>query len=109
MKALFDSFVRTIVPILVANVVALLTGFGLALDPEFQGSLTAVLTGALAALYYIVVRVLEVYVTPKFGWLLGLARTPVYVKSEEPIANTDIVVIQQPADGSAPATATKAE
>ena len=50
MKALFDSFVRTIVPILVANVIAFLAGLGLALDSEFQGSLTAVLTGALAAL-----------------------------------------------------------
>lgn len=109
MKALFDSLVRTLVPLIVANIVGALTGFGLDLDPEFQGSLTAVLTAIFAGVYYIAVRLLETYVTPKFGWLLGLARTPVYVKTEEPIAKTDVIVVQQPADGSAPATATKAE
>lgn len=74
--ALWASITRTIVPIIVGFVLAQAARVGLTVDGEFEtlldGSLTAVFTG----LYYVVVRFLEVYVTPKFGWLLGLAKSP---------------------------------
>lgn len=78
LKSLFDSLVRTFVPIIVGAVIAFFVARGIALDPEFELLLTTTLTAGFTALYYTIVRVLEIYVAPKFGWLLGLAKAPVY-------------------------------
>lgn len=78
MRALFDSIVRTLTPIIVGAVVGWITTAGIALDPEFQGALTVVVGAAFSGIYYVAVRLLETYVTPKFGWLLGLAKAPEY-------------------------------
>lgn len=75
-SALWASIVRTIVPLLVGAVVAFLVGKGITLDSEFEGLLTTLLTVAFSGLYYIAVRLLETYVTPKLGWLIGLAKSP---------------------------------
>ena len=99
MKALFDSIVRTVVPYLVGLTLSWLATTGLELDSEFKSNLTAVLTAALGTLYFIVVRALETYVAPKFGWLLGLAKAPVYVQTQTPLAGTDVVVTTAPAAG----------
>ncbi len=82
MKALFDSTVRTIVPIVVGAVIAFAVARGIALDPEFELSLTLALTALFQGIYYIGVRLFETYVSPKFGWLLGLAKAPEYKKPE---------------------------
>lgn len=74
--ALFASIVRTLVPAIVGSVLGWLASTGLTVDPEFGGLLTAALSLAFTGLYYIGVRLLETYVTPKFGVLLGLAKTP---------------------------------
>lgn len=78
MKAIFDSLVRTFVPIVVGAVVAFFVERGIVLDPEFEGALTAGVGAAAAFLWYTASRLLEVYVAPNFGWLLGLANAPRY-------------------------------
>jgi len=75
-SALWASIVRTVVPIIVGAVIAWVTGLGVALDEEFEPLLASLLTAGFSAVYYIAVRLLEVYVTPKLGWLLGLAKSP---------------------------------
>jgi cation transporter-like permease len=82
MRSLFDSIVRTFTPLIVGNVIGWFVTADIPLDPEFETALTLVIGGAFSALYYVAVRVFEVYVSPKFGWLLGLAKKPVYVASK---------------------------
>lgn len=94
MKDLFDSIVRSIVPFLVGGAVTWVASLGLEVDPQFEGALTTALTLLFGSIYYIIVRALEVYVAPKFGWLLGLAKSPVYVKTEVPIANSELTIFQ---------------
>lgn len=81
-SAFFASVVRTFVPILVGGVIGWATSINLTLDSEFEAQATALLTGLFTALYYAAVRLLETYVTPKFGWLLGLAKAPVVYSPE---------------------------
>ena len=78
LKALFDSLVRTFVPIVVGAVLAFFVTRGITLDPDFEVALTTTITAGLSFAWYALVRVFEVYVSPKFGWLLGLAKAPVY-------------------------------
>ncbi len=73
---LWASIVRTVVPLIVGAVVSLFVGWGIELDADVEANLTAVLTLAFSGFYYIVVRLFETYVSPRFGWLLGLAQTP---------------------------------
>lgn len=84
MKALFDSIVRTLTPIIVGAVIGWAVTAGINLDPQFEGALTLVITGAFQGVYYVAVRLLEQYVAPKFGWLLGVPRQPVYVAPVSP-------------------------
>jgi hypothetical protein len=82
--------VRTIVPYLVGLVITLGARHGIKLDAQE----TAALSVAVGAVYYIVVRALERYVTPKFGWLLGLAQQPVYAKirsrKDQPLVTREV-------------------
>lgn len=75
-SALWASIVRTLVPIIVGTVLGWAALLGIDVDKEFEPLLGALLTGAFGGLYYVGVRLLEVYVTPKLGWLLGLAKSP---------------------------------
>lgn len=78
MRALWDSIVRTVVPIVVGAVVTWAVTAGIELDDQLQTTLTVALTGLFTGVYYVIVRLFETYVSPKFGWLLGLARAPKY-------------------------------
>lgn len=78
MRALWDSIVRTFTPIIVGAVVGWFTTQGIALDDGFEAALVIVITSVTSGIYYIAVRLVETYVSPKFGWLLGLAKTPEY-------------------------------
>ena len=78
MKDLFDSLVRTYVPWIVGVVIGWLVSLGVELDAAVEGSLTVVVTGVVTALYYLAARLLETYVSPKFGWLLGSKKAPTY-------------------------------
>lgn len=80
MKALWDSIVRTVTPIIVGAVIAWIVSLGVTLDAEFEAALIVVVTGAFQGVYYIAVRLFETYVSPKFGWLLGLAKPPEYAE-----------------------------
>lgn len=79
-KAIGASLVRTIVPGIVGWAVTQLVLLGLTVDAQFESALTSGLTVGFATLWYLIVRVLEVYVAPRFGWLLGLAKAPQYIK-----------------------------
>lgn len=80
MKALWDSIVRTVTPIIVGAVIAWAVSLGVTLDAEFEAALIVVVVGAFQGVYYIAVRLFETYVSPKFGWLLGLAKPPEYTE-----------------------------
>lgn len=85
MKALYDSLVRTIVPIIVGAVLGWFVSNNITLDPEVELSLTIAITGAFQGIYYAAVRLFETYVSPKFGWLLGLAKTPEYTPKTDDV------------------------
>jgi len=78
MKALFDSLVRTYVPWLVGVVIGWLVSLGVPLDSDVETSLTVVFMTVAAFLYYLVARIFETYVSPKFGKLLGRSKQPSY-------------------------------
>lgn len=78
MKNFWDSIVRTIVPAIVSTTLAWLVARGIEMDAEFEKELTSILILGFNGVYYVGSRLLETYVSPKFGWLLGLAAKPVY-------------------------------
>jgi len=79
-KAVWESLVRTFTPIIVGAVLGWFATAGIALDSEFEGAVTLLVSGVLSGIYYVAARLLETYVTPKFGWLLGLAKQPDYFR-----------------------------
>lgn len=81
MNDFFISQIRTFVPLAVGAVLSWLATKGVHPDITQADMATAitVLTGLLTALYYTVVRLLERFVSAKFGWLLGYAQKPTYV------------------------------
>jgi hypothetical protein len=76
LSALFASIVRTVVPIVVGAVLAFAVAHNIPLDKEFESLLSVALTAGFTTVYYIAVRLLETYVAPRLGWLLGLAKAP---------------------------------
>ena len=72
---LAKAHVRTIVPVLVGLVVTLALKAGV----DLHGYASEI-TSAVTALYYSAARLAEHYLSPKFGWLLGVAAAPVYTK-----------------------------
>jgi hypothetical protein len=75
MILLLLSFIRTIVPAIVGMVIGFFTTIGLDVDPEFEGALTAVLGTVFMALYYLIVRIIEMKF-PIVGVLIGWAKSP---------------------------------
>jgi hypothetical protein len=78
MNDIVASFIRTIVPSIVAVLADWLAHWGLNLDANGMHGLEAFLITLFTAGYYLTVRLFETYVHPKFGWLLGYAKQPVY-------------------------------
>lgn len=70
---LAKSYVRTIVPAVVGAIIAWALHHGHDIH-GYEAQITAVVTAA----YYGVARLLEHYVSPRFGWLLGVATAPAY-------------------------------
>ena len=70
------SLVRTFVPVVVGSVLAWFATKGIVADPSLETALTVALTGALTFVYYTVVRLLEVKVSPWWGNLLGTKNSP---------------------------------
>lgn len=76
------SIVRTAVPIGVGFVLSLLAReWGVVLDDASSQALASGVTALASAAYYVLVRALESRWSG-FGWLLGLALPPTYVKGE---------------------------
>lgn len=71
------SVVRTVVPVVVGAISALVAHAGIALSSEVEAQITVVVGAVVAAVYHWVVRMLEER-WPLFGWLLGFARCPDY-------------------------------
>lgn len=74
----WDSVVRTLTPLIVGQVLAWLALTGVEVDSEFATSLTLLVGAVLTGVYYLGARIFEVYVSPRFGWLLGVAAAPAY-------------------------------
>lgn len=78
MKPLFDSLVRTYVPWIAGIIIGWLGSLGVPLDPEVAPQVTVVLMLAASFVWYVLARIFEIYVHPRFGWLIGLAKQPQY-------------------------------
>ena len=75
------SIIRTFVPVLAGQIMTWAATIGiLDANGEVSAALITLLTLVLTTVYYAVVRVLETYVSSKFGWLLGAAKAPSYEK-----------------------------
>ena len=72
---LYVSLLRTGVPALVGWLVSVAAAKGLDLD---AGAVSGVLTPVVIFAYYVLFRLAERYVSPRFGWLLGYAKPPEY-------------------------------
>lgn len=84
------SLIRTLAPFVVGPVLAAIaTRLGLPLDeirPDsalYVGVMAAV-TGAFGYLYYVLARFAEVFLNPKWGYVLGLAKSPAYSPADSP-------------------------
>jgi hypothetical protein len=90
------SLVRTYVPIGVGVVLGWLTAHGLGLSGAEATSVTAALTGGIAALYWLGIRLLEAK-WPALGIFLGKAAQPVYRPAPPDQATTGQAATGQPA------------
>jgi hypothetical protein len=77
LHALIIQIIRTVVPYLVGLAVAWLATIGLGLPEDVVAGATAQLTVLVGSLYYLAVAWLERRFS-WFGWLLGVARAPIY-------------------------------
>lgn len=74
------SFVRTLVPAAVGQLVAYVATLGIAVPGDVEIAMTVILGFIATTIWYVVVRFVE-QKWPKFGALLGWAATPgVYAK-----------------------------
>lgn len=77
--ALLTSLIRTLVPLLVGTIVAWSTKLGVPMaEADVATLVNGLVSFGVAALYYLVARLLEMFASSKFGWLLGFAKAPAY-------------------------------
>ena len=74
--------IRTVVPVIVASIIALGVKYGVDLK-SLEETLTVGLTGVATAVYYFLATTLERKVNPAFGWLLGAPKAPAYAPEVE--------------------------
>lgn len=79
----FISLTRTLVPIVVGWVAAAFVAAGIEPNQELLESMSALLSAVFAGVYYVGIRSFETYISPKFGWLLGVAKAPVTYSDEQ--------------------------
>jgi hypothetical protein len=77
MSNFITAVIRSLVPIVVGWVIGLLAAISIRVDPEIQAGLIMSVSTLAASLYYVAVAWLERKYA-WFGWLLGVARKPVY-------------------------------
>lgn len=80
-QAIGASVIRTLVPLLVGVLVKGLGHINVVIDSvTAEAFVNSLITAGISIAYYLVVRLLEVLKSSKFGWLLGYAKAaPVYV------------------------------
>lgn len=85
------SLVRQGVPIVVGLLAALLVKWGF--DPSFMDSttITVFVAGLFGEAYYAIFRKLELKYGKKWGWLLGVARPPLYPAKDELVVGISAV------------------
>jgi hypothetical protein len=98
LKNLTFSFIRTAVPALIVYLIGLVTeNFGPIINEDTKAQLVALGYFAAFVIYYLIVRLLETYVTPHFSWLLGDLRkgltAPVYAEPTVPVEIPPAVVV----------------
>lgn len=71
------SVVRTGVPLVVGVGVSFAAAKGIHISPETEAQVVVLIGAVAASAYHWVVRVLEEH-WPRFGWMLGMARSPDY-------------------------------
>lgn len=74
--------IRSVVPIIVGWLVGLLAAVSINVPADVQATLVVSASTLAASLYYVAVAWLE-RTYPVFGWLLGVARNPVYAAKGE--------------------------
>lgn len=84
---LAKSYVRTIVPAVVGAIIAWALHHGHDIH-GYEAQLTLVIT----AVYYGLARLLEHCVSPRFGWLLGVAQKPAYAKADQPLVRRQAAI-----------------
>jgi hypothetical protein len=82
MSSFIVQIIRSVVPIVVGWVVGLLAAAAIPVPADIQAGLIVSLSTLVASLYYVGVAWLE-RSFPAFGWLLGVARNPVYAAKDE--------------------------
>lgn len=75
------SVIRTGVPLVVGVGVSFAAAKGIHVSPETEAQVVVLIGAAAASTYHWLVRLLEEH-WPRFGWLLGLARSPEYRQGE---------------------------
>lgn len=108
MNNYFTSLIRTWVPLAVGAIISWLALHGASphLTDSQMTNLTAALTGVIVAVYYALVRLFEHYVSPKFGWLLGVAKMPTYTATPpapSPAVSPPVAQGEKSLDGTTPA------
>jgi hypothetical protein len=95
-QAILASVIRTVTPLLVGVLVKGLGHINVVLDSvTAEAFVNSLITAGISIAYYIIVRLLEVLKSSKFGWLLLYAKAaPVYL---QPAAVANVVQ-----DGAAP-------
>lgn len=94
MRDFYISLIRSIVPAAVTAVAGYLAQWGINVDNTGIGGLEASLFALGYALYYGLVRLVEIHVNPKLGWLLGHPAKPNY---DAPANLTDMGPAPDPA------------
>lgn len=80
-NALALSLLRTFAAIVAGFLITLLVTHGLNVDPSASTELSELLTALFTAGYYLLVRVLEHFVSAHFGWLLLAPAAPSYTSA----------------------------
>ena len=91
-SGLWNSFIRTVIPIIVAAIVAGLIKIGIPVDDTFADAIAGFLGAIAGALYYLIIRVVE-RIKPKLSVLLGSVKQPVYVVPEATSAVEKVATI----------------
>lgn len=96
---LTPSIVRTSIPLLVGLLATYVVDLiGPKIDTVTAGAL---ITAGGSWVYYFVARLLEVYASPKWGYILGIGRLPVYAEKNPPVN----VAVRDEAGATSPAVA----